>query len=981
MRSSYKKEAIPRLINLFCGIAFCLFIFTPLQTSSAASKKSLVTFNKEEGNFTLSYAGKSAPLCASSQDYPGVIRVLKQLQTDIGSVSGAPPEISLIPFDEKTIPASKEIVLIGTIGKSPFIDQLIHEKKLDVQGVAGKWETFLIQVVEKPFPQIGRALVIAGSDKRGMMYGMFELSRKIGVSPWVWWADVPVKKHPNLFISQERYTLGEPHVKYRGIFLNDEAPALSGMVYEKFGGFTSKFYKHVFELMLRLRGNYLWPAMWNNSFFTDDSLNPKLADEYGIVMGTSHHEPMMRAWKEWEQAGSSKGSWDYSKNAEALRKFWKEGIRRTQNYENVVTLAMRGDGDEPMSEGANIDLLQNIVTDQRKILGEVTGRDVTTIPQVWALYKEVQEYYDKGMRVPDDVTVLLCDDNWGNIRKLPKLTDTLRAGGYGMYYHYDFVGGPRNYKWLNTNQIEHVWEQMHLAYEYGVKRLWIVNVGDLKPMEFPIAFFLDYAWNPEQISAKDLPEYTRQWAEEQFGAQYAGEIAEILNTYTKFNARRKPEMLSPETYSLINYREAETVVAEYNELVQKAQKVGNALSAEYKDAFYQLVLHQPTACANLNDLYVTVGKNHLYAKQGRAATNNLALKARALFKEDSLITHYYNTVLSDGKWNHMMDQTHIGYTSWQQPPRNIMPEVKEILVSERAEMGVAIEGSDKFWPSEKSDAVLPEFDCYNKQKYSIEIFNRGNVPFVYSVQVSEPWITIDKQTGRIDKEQRLFVSVDWGKAPVGKNKILITIKGNENSVTVFAVVNNPLSPKPDDIYGFSESNSYVSMEASDYSKAVTTSSVEWVTIPNLGRTGSAVTSLPVTAQVQTPAGDGPRLEYRVHFFSTGEVHVKVYISPVLNFLSGRGLCFAISFDEDSPQIINIHENNAVPDWRYPYWWNQAVSENIMIKSSTYSIQTPGEHILKFWMVDPGVVLQKIVIETGEVKPSYLGPPESYLHRH
>jgi len=440
-------------------------------------------------------------------------------------------------------------------------------------------------------------------------------------------------------------------------------------------------------------------------------------------------------------------------------------------------------------------------------------------------------------------------------------------------------------------------------------------------------------------------------------------------------------MLSPETYSLINYREAETVVAEYNELVQKAQKVGNALSAEYKDAFYQLVLHQPTACANLNDLYVTVGKNHLYAKQGRAATNNLALKARALFKEDSLITHYYNTVLSDGKWNHMMDQTHIGYTSWQQPPRNIMPEVKEILVSERAEMGVAIEGSDKFWPSEKSDAVLPEFDCYNKQKYSIEIFNRGNVPFVYSVQVSEPWITIDKQTGRIDKEQRLFVSVDWGKAPVGKNKILITIKGNENSVTVFAVVNNPLSPKPDDIYGFSESNSYVSMEASDYSKAVTTSSVEWVTIPNLGRTGSAVTSLPVTAQVQTPAGDGPRLEYRVHFFSTGEVHVKVYISPVLNFLSGRGLCFAISFDEDSPQIINIHENNAVPDWRYPYWWNQAVSENIMIKSSTYSIQTPGEHILKFWMVDPGVVLQKIVIETGEVKPSYLGPPESYLHRH
>ena len=970
--------------NFMRGIGVCRLIapfifiaFICLPIAFAHGGISNVCYEKGNDNFALSSSGNSAPLYASSQDYPGVIRVLKQLQTDIEKVTTASPRLTVVSSGTNTIPNSKEIVLVGTIGKSPFIDKLIQDKKLDVQGVAGKWETFLIQVVKNPFPNVDRALIIAGSDKRGTIYGMYDLSEKIGVSPWYWWADVPVKKQSALFVLPGRYTRGEPKVKYRGIFINDEDPALTRLAREKFGGYNSKFYEHVFELILRLKGNYLWPAMWGNSFNTDDTLNPKLADEYGIVMGTSHHEPMMRAWKEWGEAGNGKGSWDYSKNADTLRRYWKQGIQRSEEYEEVVTLAMRGDGDEPMSEGANIDLLQNIVKDQRKILGEVTGKDVTTIPQVWALYKEVQEYYDKGMRVPDDVTILLCDDNWGNIRKLPKLTDPPRSGGYGIYYHYDFVGGPRNYKWLNTNQIERVWEQMHLAYEYGADRIWIVNVGDIKPMEFPISFFLDYAWNPEQLSAKDLPEYTRRWAEQQFGQTYSKEIAEILNAYTKFNSRRKPEMLSPVTYSLVNYREAEMVVAEYNDLVKKAQHIGNSLPAEYKDAFYQLVLHQPSVCANLNDLYVAVGKNYLYAKQGRAATNILAKKVRELFKEDSLITQYYNNVLAGGKWNHMMDQTHIGYTSWQSPAKNVMPEVKEINIPDKVEMGVAIEGSESYWPDEKSDAVLPEFDPYNKQNYYIEIFNRGNIPFDYSVQTSKPWMKIDYPNGKIENEKRLYVSVDWEKAPVGRNKIPITIKGNENSVTVFAAVNNPSSPKPEDVKGFVESNSYVSIEAADYSKAVSTLSVDWVTIPNLGRTGSATTSIPVTAQTQTPAGESPRLEYRVYLFSSGEVRVKAYFSPTLNFHNSQGLRYAISFDDETPQIVNIHENEAALDWKYPRWWNHAVSENVMIKISKHSIQKPGEHILKFWMVDPGVVLQKIVIETGEAKPSYLGPPESF----
>jgi hypothetical protein len=325
----------------------------------------------------------------------------------------------------------------------------------------------------------------------------------------------------------------------------------------------------------------------------------------------------------------------------------------------------------------------------------------------------------------------------------------------------------------------------------------------------------------------------------------------------------------------------------------------------------------------------------------------------------------------------MMDQKHIGYTYWQEPPINSMPEVKEINIPNKAEMGVAIEGSEKYWPNEESIAVLPEFDSYNKQNYYIEIFNRGSIPFDYSVQTSEPWIKIDYPNAKIEKEKRLFIGIDWEKAPIGKNKFPITIKGGENSITVFAVVNNPSSPKPKDVKGFIESNSYVSIEAADYSKAVSTSSVDWLKIPNLGRTGSAMTTMPVTVRAQIIGGESPRLEYRSYLFSNGEARVKVYFSPTQNFNKSQGLRYAVSFDDEPPQVVNIHENDTIPDWKYPRWWNQALSDNIIIKISKHTIQTPGEHILKIWMVDPGVVLQKIVIETGDVKPSYLGPPESF----
>jgi hypothetical protein len=934
-----------------------------LRVQQSNAQLSYISKVKKANAFSLVSSGKAAALYIDDTDYPGVLRAAKDLQQDIARVSGVTPQLNVNGF------SAGEAVIMGTIGKSKLIDQLVASKKLNVKNVAGKWETFVLQVIDNPVKGIPRALVIAGSDKRGTIFGIYDVSRQIGVSPWHWWADVPPQKSNSLYVVPGRYIQGEPRVKYRGIFINDEEPALGRWAVEKYGSFNHEFYGKVFELILRLKGNYLWPAMWWASFNSDDTLNPALADEYGIVMGTTHHEPMMRAHAEWRKSGE--GPWNYEKNESILRNFWTKGIQRMGKYESIVSIGMRGDGDMAMGEDTNIALLERIVKDQRDIIQQVTGKEPFATPQLWALYKEVQDYYDKGMRVPDDVTLLLCDDNWGNIRKLPKLEDKPRKGGYGIYYHFDYVGGPRNYKWINTNQIERTWEQMHLAYEYGANQIWIVNVGDIKPMEFPTSFFLDYAWNPKRWNQNNLTDYTEQWAKEQFGGIYAKEIAVILNGYTKFNARRKPELLSSDTYSITNYREAETMLAEYTTLVQQAEKINAALPSEYRDAFFQLVLHPVKASANLNEMYVTAARNHLYAAQGRATTNALAESVRKLFDDDAALSRKYNKDIANGKWNHMMDQTHIGYTYWQQPPNNVMPEVKIIHMPEAASMGVAMEGSDNARPSAQQPAILPEFDVFNKQIYYIDIFNRGQTSFEYSVTTESPYIKVSESIGSIDKEQRIWIKIDWPNVPPGKHSIPIAIKGAHENVVVKAIVNN-ITPKITQPKTFIEGNGYISIEAEHYTKSVNSSLVRWDVIPGLGRTSSSITTFPVTAKSEALNATSPYLEYGIYLQDSGSVKVNLYLSPTLNFHNTQGLRFAVSFDNQPPQIVNLHEDQSLQAWER---W---VSDNVILKTSTHVLQRSGYHTLKFWRIDAGVVLQKLVVETKETKPSYLGPPESYF---
>jgi len=944
-----------------------LLLFVAL-SAFAIGQPSYVDFTPRAAGFKLATAKACAPLFVDPADYKGVHRAAADLAADIQRVTGCKPQIV---NDLKALGANG--VILGTLGHSPALDQLAAAGKLDVSPIQGKWEAFQLETLSRPTDGLASALVIAGSDKRATIFGIYDLSEQIGVSPWYWWADVPVSRQANVTIKAGRFSQGEPAVKYRGIFLNDEAPALRGWADERFGGFKSPFYTKVFELILRMKGNYLWPAMWGRAFNEDDPENARLADEYGIVMGTSHHEPMLRAQAEWTKHGT--GPWNYSTNEETLKAFWNEGIARNKGYESIVTIGMRGDGDLPMARGgdmaANIKLLEKIVADQRAILAKHVNPDVTKVPQLWALYKEVQDYYDKGMRVPDDVTLLWCDDNWGNIRRLPTPEERKRAGGAGIYYHFDYVGGPRNYKWLNTVPIPKIWEQMNLALEYEANRIWIVNVGDLKPMEVPIEFFLTMAWNPKRFPQDKLDEYLRLWAEREFGPKYAKDAADIVAKYTKYNGWRKPELLEPTTFSLAAYYEADAVVGQWRAIVDRAEQIYAALPPASKDAFYQLVLFPAKASAQVVELYVTAGRNRQYASQGRASTNDIGARVKALFDADAALMAEYNHKLAGGKWNHFMDQTHIGYTNWQEPPKNNMPAISELQPHEAAAIGVAVEGSYGAWPPVGGQQVtpqpiLPVFDYYTKPRRYVEVFNRGKMPLEYTVKPNVPWLLVSKTMGRLDKEKddKFWVHIDWAKAP--KESATAAIKITPSGSDPITIIVNVFRPAgvPEEYKGFLETEGYIAMEAAHYARKTDGADRRWVEIPDHGRTLSSMTVLPASGTGEAV------LEYDFMTFTAARAELSTILAPTLNFVPGRGLRYAVSLDGSAWHEIDALARNTNRDWE------QTVKDAVRVSKAQFQL-APGQHTLKLKAIDGGLVLQRLVIDLGGARPSYFGPTESY----
>ncbi|URI15635.1 glycosyl hydrolase 115 family protein [Brevundimonas albigilva] len=900
---------------------------------------------------SLIVGGRPARVLTDPGDWPGVIRAAHDLQADLGRVSGggAPAE-------------DGPVVLVGTAGRNAVIDRLIAEGRLPAPT---GWDGFVQAVVERPMDGVARALVIAGADKRGTIYGAYDISERAGVSPWAWWADVPVAVRRDLSLTPGRRA-DAPAVRYRGVFLNDEEPALGDWVRQTFGGFNHAFYEKVFELILRLKGNVLWPAMWGKAFYDDDPLNAVMADEYGVVIGTSHHEPLARAHVEWERYGE--GTWDWRTNREVLSRFWRDGVRRRGTTESLVTIGMRGDGDEAMSEDTAIPLLEDIVRSQRRIIEAVTGRPAAETPQVWALYKEVQDYYDQGMRVPDDVTLLFADDNWGNIRRLPAPGD--RAGGSGVYYHFDYVGGPRNYKWLNTTQNERTWEQMRLAWQAGADRLWVVNVGDLKPMEVPIDFFLDQAWDPQGMTVERMAGWSRDWARAQFGEAQADEIAELIDLYTRYNSRRKPELIGPDTFSLVNHGEADRIEAEWAELAARADRVRASLPAEYDDAFVQLVWFPIQASGNVTALHIETGRNRLYAAQGRWQAAQAAAEAvRARFARDVELEAIYHG-LKGGKWDHMMSQTHISYDDWQQPERDVLPELATARAERGARLGVAVEGRAEAVAA-GAGARLPELSPYSAARW-IEVFDRGDRPADFRIEAGAPWLRLSRTEGRAGETTRIAVSADWAAVPAGRHEVPVTVTGPDGAVVVTAVVTRPAEPPA--AGRFVESDGAVAVEAVDYTRAIGGPGVDWQAAPGLGRTGSAVTTASSDAVGLTPGGDGPRLEYDIHLTEAGEAEVQLWLSPTLDFRGRDGLRYAVSIDDGPAQVVTLDLLAAGAGENAD--WDRAVSDNLARTVSRHRVATPGPHTVKVWLVDSGLVFQRLVVATKPLPDSYMGPPNS-----
>ena len=592
---------------------------------------------------------QGASISFDAKEHSCVQRAVANLQQDFERVTG---NSGLSGSSE----LSGKVILIGTVGVNKQIDQWV--KKGELRDLKGKTEKYIIKT-------IGDQLVIAGSDKRGTVYGIYELSQQIGVSPWYYWADVPVEKHDAIYIKKGEYTDGEPAVRYRGLFLNDEAPCLTTWVKNTFGTDYGdhRFYEKVFELILRLKGNFLWPAMWGWAFYADDPENGKTADEMGVIIGTSHHEPMARNHQEYARHRNEWGAWNYQTNKVNLDRFFREGIERMKGTDDIVTIGMRGDGDEAMSENADTKLLENIIDNQRRIIKEVTGKPAEKTTQVWALYKEVQDYYDAGLRVPDDVMILISDDNWGDIRRVPTAAERSRKGGWGIYYHVDYVGAPRNTKWLNVTQTQQMFEQLSLAYDFGIERMWILNVGDLKPMEYPITLFMDMAWSPKDYTVQTVTDHTRRFFSSVFSDVIAEKVADIYNRNCQYMARVTPEMLDARTYN-IETGEWRQVADDYQRLELRALRLYDQIPVEARDFYRQLVLFPVQAMANLYDMYYAQAMNQYLAANKNPDANLWAERVRETFRRDSLLCAAYNTDIAGGKWNGMMIQKHIGYRSW-----------------------------------------------------------------------------------------------------------------------------------------------------------------------------------------------------------------------------------------------------------------------------------------------------------------------------
>ncbi|KAH6657189.1 hypothetical protein BKA67DRAFT_182262 [Truncatella angustata] len=1033
-------------------------VFVPLV--AALGQTPVISFTSVQDAFQLAGGAVTSPqILVSDNDYWGVIRAAGDLAKDFGRVTGTnfslsngiagagPALYEYYPaasnytvystngtnyFDgpNYTNPSAPDTVIIaGTIGHSKLIDDLIAKKKIDVSDIEGRWESFTTKLVESPISGCSKAVVIAGSDPRGVIYGLYDISEQIGVSPWYWWADVPIKQNKNIWFLSNGKTQRSPSVKYRGFFLNDEQPGLSGWVSQNFAdtpfgqGYNRDFYPNVFEVLLRLRANYLWPTVWGTMFEVDDPANQPLADAWEIVLGSSHTEPMMRAQNEFGTFYINKGlgPWAYNLNNKTIDQYFEYGAQRAKPYarNSLWTMGMRGTGDtaiEGLGSQTIVSMLETLVDHQRNIIADVLDANITDVPQMWCLYKEVATYILEGLEVPDDVTLLWADDNWGNVRRVPISNETDRAGGAGVYYHFDYVGDPRNYKWINTIQLQKTAEQMHLAYSHGADRIWIVNVGDLKPLELPISHFFDMAYDANQWGVDNVNDWLSAWATREFGSDIADDIADILTRYGMYAGRRKYELIEPYVYSVINYNEGDAVLQQWDDLAADAQAVYDKLEQDQQAAFFEMILHPILGGQIVHKVNIGAEKNAVYANQHRNSANDAAMQVLADFNADGNLTSRWDDLL-DGKWEHMMDQTHMGYDGyWQQPMRNIAPALafSQLGVTSTAgAVGIAVEGlnasipgDDKYHTNSGATLTLPPLDPYGSATRWFDIFSRGTVSCDWVAQTDKPWVKLSQYNGTVGPgngtDSRVYVSIDWESAPQITNNTNSNINfttgcGRKGFAAWYGapVVQLPINMRniPSNFStGFVESDKHVAIEGPNYQRVYhpsnSTSNVTYHTLKDYGRTYGGVSLWPQDTQPVTP-DSGPALEYDLYLFTNvSNINVTLYLSPTQNYLSDKNpLHFAVSMfpagaQQETPKTVRFIGDSIgqdlPPSWGYAVGdavWGHHPSHNT---TTRWNVTQEGAYKLRVWGLAPSVIVQKVIVDLGGVRPSYLGPPESFL---
>lgn len=959
-----------------------------------------ITEQPYEDKFVLASDKKSALLYVdeNGEDYDGLSLIAESFAGDVALVTDTGLYSGIVSSSGEL---KSSAIIVGSIGNNDVIDALIEDGKLDVSGIKGKWETYKIQVVENPTAEVDKAIVVVGSDKRGAIYGLYHISEKIGVSPWVYWGDVTPKIQEEIILEDAdlAITSKEPSVRYRGIFLNDEAPSLTGWVKNKFGNYNEDFYQLVYELILRCKGNYLWPAMWSNVFSEDGKKTPianaELADKYGIVMGTSHHEPLCRAGEEWQKVCQKYGTsnlWDYSSNGMAITNFWKDGVSRNKAFENVYTLGMRGESDSPLLKDGtieeNVSLLKNVITAQKQILAD---HDLSESPQVLTVYKEVENYWHgteevsglKDWDVLDDVTIMLCDDNFGNLRTLPATKEEReRKGGWGMYYHFDYHGGPTSYEWINTVELNKVWEQMSMAYEHGVDDIWIVNVGDLKPMEMNISYFLDMAYDYETWGANGqnkTKEYMTEWVKKQFGSSLNQEqtegVVSLLQDYTWLNGSCKPEVLSKGTYHVTNYNEAMEMLGRIDRMIKNAETYQKLIPESLQAAYFELVYFPVAASANVARIQIYSGLNEHYYELGSTSANLYAILLEEAVQYDKQLEIDYNTNIPGvwDKWKGMMGSPHVGFITWNSAGW-AYPQAKWYKPSGDIQMKVSLQNQNDAYTS--GTCTLDDFTNINQESYTVTISNEGGQSFAYTAETSDEWIRISKKSGRVTTQDMLELSVDWSKVSEDMSGT-VTITSENNTVTI------QVHAKVYDTSGLAEktyvyANGYASMLAGNFAASGEgTDGTVCKIIENYGKMGQAVKAFPSTFCFADNVGNVPYVDYKVHVDTAGTYKLTVYTAPSNNVdRNDVAIRYGLSVNGGDAEVVHTINSTNYSPGAYSGTWTTDVKENGRKTVSDIRLDA-GTNTIRIYAVDPTLVLQKLVVSEEEILTSHFGPSESY----